>query len=341
MNSNPDMRESTNMLGDNLAGELVTEAGEPAGRVESGCDSSSDDTSSDGSSDCSSDSGGGSRRSSTTESNDAGPPSMKPRQRSEAQDPFGMQPTQLCEYATQVQSWTKRIPIGLGLCPWAGKSQSQGRLRYMTCECDTPSDVAQLILTEATRLTQSDVAPLSSTLVVCPYVAAWKDFAAFDTWVASGINEELKGESLDDKVTLVSFHPGFLRWRGLPEGVEVGSVVQSYWGTAGRKSLHTSPATVIDTSNSVFGMQKIQVRFHESMEEQFVPIDWFAQSVSSVGPPLPDNAMHRAPHPTIHLIRNDDLGTLCMRDVSRVKRKNAQRMMKLGWEGVEMQLRDT
>jgi hypothetical protein len=57
-----------------------------------------------------------------------------------------------------------------------------------------------------------------------------------------------------------------------------------------------------------------------------------------IGPPLPDNAMHRSPHPTIHLIQNVDLGKLQARDVSRVKRKNAQSMMKLGWEGVELRI---
>merc|ERR1739845_38263 len=108
----------------------------------------------------------------------------------------------------------------------------------------------------------------------------------------------------------------------------------------GRKSLITYPATIIDTSSSVFGMQKVKVRFHDSMREEYVPIDWFVPSVNGVGAPLPDNAMHRSPHPTVHLIRNDDLITFCARDVSRVKRRNAVRMMKLGWEGVEKRLRD-
>lgn len=42
--------------------------------------------------------------------------------------------------------------------------------------------------------------------------------------------------------------------------------------------------------------------------------------------------MHRSPYPLIHIIVNQDLASLCMRDVSRVKRLNAQRMAKLGWE---------
>lgn len=44
--------------------------------------------------------------------------------------------------------------------------------------------------------------------------------------------------------------------------------------------------------------------------------------------------MHRSPYPTIHMIVNQDLASLCIRDVSRVKRLNAQRMAKIGWEGL-------
>ena len=86
-----------------------------------------------------------------------------------------------------------------------------------------------------------------------------------------------------------------------------------------------------------------RVRFRNAVEgrpdEQYVPIDWFVVDDGAPrGRPLPDNAMHRAPFPTIHLIRNRDLATLRMCDVSRVKRKNAVRLMKLGWEGVEKRL---
>ena len=61
------------------------------------------------------------------------------------------------------------------------------------------------------------------------------------------------------------------------------------------------------------------------------PVSWLVLNGDvDEGPPLPDNIMHRSPQPTIHLIRNTDLATLKARDVSRVKRMNAQRMMQLG-----------
>ena len=280
--------------------------------------------------------------------------------------PNTMNPTESCDdkYEAQLRQWTKQIPIGLGLCPWAGKSERQGRLKYTTCEAISPSNVAIQILKEAKELIRSDdVAPLSTTLVICPHVAAWnQNFTVFDSWVKDfGTSNKLlllkeEQEDLLQKVTMVSFHPNFLRWRGLPKGFTIGSTVQSYKPIGGvQKSSQMFPATIVETANSAFGLRKIRVRFHDDQKERYVPTDWFTNAVApsqsgldnegfnalpegNIGPPLPDNAMHRAPYPTIHLIRNEDLGTLGLRDVSRVKRKNAQRMMKLGWDGVTVPL---
>ena len=232
--------------------------------------------------------------------------------------------------AGQVQSWAVRVPIGLGLCPWAGKAHSQGRLRYVTCTGTSPADAARLVAAEAAALTGAGVADLSSSLVVCPHVAGWHEFKTFEDWVTGF-------EKSCEDLTLVPFHPEFLRWRGLPDGIGVGSVVSTHWGFIGSKSAGTAPATIIDSGGmNPFGMRKVLVRFHESLEgrtpEQFVPIDWFDHSHS--GAPLPDNRMHQAPHPTIHLIRNADLATMTLCDVYRVKRLNAERMLKLGWEGM-------
>ena len=245
------------------------------------------------------------------------------------------------EHAAQVETWTIKIVIGLSLCPWAGKSHSRGLLRYVTCEGDKPVDVARLVESEIEMLTRESTSPLSSVLVVCPHVNDWKDFPAFDDFVRSGIRQHVRDDKeIFEKITLVAFHPSFLRWHGLPDGVGVGSVVQSYWGIFGRKSIQTAPATIIDTGTKTFGMRKVKVRFHHSLEayrqEQFVPIDWIDSSCS--GAPLPDNIMYRAPYPTIHVIVNKDLASLSIRDVSRVKRLNSKRMMKLGWQGVERRL---
>ena len=112
------------------------------------------------------------------------------------------------EYARKVQEWTITFPIGLGLCPWAGKSHNRGNLRFVTCQGETPSDVLKLVFPEVAFLAAANAPPLSSTLIICPHVAIWKDFQVFAEFVASTIHQELKdNRMLQDPITFVPFHP--------------------------------------------------------------------------------------------------------------------------------------
>lgn len=248
------------------------------------------------------------------------------------------------DYASKVKNWTARVPICLGLCPWAVKSSNKGHLRYVTCHSDNIADVAKLIVKEGELLLETNAPAFSSTLLVCPNVEAWNDFSVFEEWVRYGIAKETNDELYED-LTFVPFHPNFLRWYDLPKDVGIGSNILSHWGNIGYKSPEKSPATIIETSNRVFGLQKVKVRFHhddidDRRQTQYVPIGWI-EFQNKKGNPLPDNIMHRAPYPTIHLIDNKDLVSMPMRDISRVKRKNAQLMMRLGWEGIERRLKET
>ena len=257
------------------------------------------------------------------------------------------------EYATKVREWTTQVPIGLGLCPWAIKSSNKGLLRIVTCENNAVEGAVEFLENEIQSLTcrssdneDAPIPPLSTTLMVCPHVKEWGDFHIFDEFVSSGFKAQLKDSAILDNVTLVAFHPNFLRWYGIPPGIDVGSVVQCHWGIIGRKSVQTAAATVIETNNKAFGSKKVKVRFHDDAvegldrQEQFVPTNWIAQSEN--GPPsplLPDNAMYQSPYPVIHIIVNEDLTSMSIRDVSRVKRLNARRMAELGWLGLEQRLK--
>ena len=259
-------------------------------------------------------------------------------------------PEDMEEHAIATRSWVSKVPIGLGLCPWAGKSNNRGLLNIITCESECREAVAQLVENEVELLTREGTPPLSTTLVVCPHVKAWEeDFKEFDEFVRTGIRQHNNDTTHNmQHVTLVAFHPSFCRWYGLPEGFGVGSVVDSYYGRIGQKSTQTTPATIIETNNKAFGLRKVKVRFHDTTlegignrQEHYVPTDWIEftnNNESYQAPLLPDNIMHRSPYPTIHIIMNRDLSSTCIRDVSRVKRLNAQRMMKLGWDGLEHHL---
>ena len=261
-----------------------------------------------------------------------------------------------CAIIDQTRRWTQRIPIGLGLCPWAGRSLRLDRLRIVVCDETSPIDVGLFVRGEARRLTEASVPEWSTTLVVCPHIPEWQDeFDSFDGFVQTFKAEQKDilanvDEKADDKsdpseidmleqLSLVAFHPKFIRWRALPSNVDVGSGVHSHRGMCGfEKSSDQYLATIIETESSCFGKRKVKVRFEDDGKEQYVPIDWLTSdedgSPLPQGEPQPDNGMHRTPYPTIHLIRDADLAALCARDVSRVKRKNAQHFYKIGWDGV-------
>ena len=187
-------------------------------------------------------------------------------------------------YSTETHEWVLRMPIGLGLCPWAIKSNNKGLLNIITCTSDTASDVTDIVKREIESLTKEEgTPPLSTSLIVCPYVKEWKEFKAFDEYIKSGIKDQLKNDTLLEDATLVAFHPKFCRWYGLPPNIGIGSLVQSHYGIIGQKSKQTATATIIETNNKAFGLRKVKVRFHDNTAqeegsidrlEQYVPTDW-------------------------------------------------------------------
>lgn len=266
-------------------------------------------------------------------------------------------------HSSGVRDWTVAVPVGMNLCPWAKLAHRDGRIRYVACPetVQTPEAASAVLWTEISRLfgTQScpgcqqqqhptfqpkRLPPWSTTLVICPHVHDWtNNFEVFQRFVNEfGTNVETSPTLPGGAITLVPFHPQFLRWRGLPEAVRVGDPILCHKGLAGfSKSPEAHPATIVDLSPAGFGRRRVRVRFHEGNSattakfktEQCVPVDWVVlegddndAKNNQRRPPLPDNAMHRAPYPVIHILRTVDLEGLSVHDISRLKRRNAKRM---------------
>jgi len=252
-------------------------------------------------------------------------------------------------FSSCIRKWTEEVPVGMNLCPWAKLSYLQGRIRYVTCHDRIPHEVSTVVWEEIDNLLKTPLPAWSTTLVVCPYVKSWtNDFAVFERFVKEfGKEEEPYSTTLPigsmpsvafRAITLVPFHPQFLRWRGLPETISVDSNIFCHKGLAGfSKSPGVYPAAVVDLMPSGFGRRRIKVRFHgdpktnqkkRTSYEQCIPVDWVQLSQSEVDerPVLSDNAMHRTPYPVIHILRNEDLKSLTFQEVSRLKRRNAKRM---------------
>ena len=147
------------------------------------------------------------------------------------------------KYVIQTRQWTERIPIGLGLCPWAGKSLRSKRLRIVACDAHLIKGARTCVLEEAKRLCECSASEeWTTTLVVCPRVSEWQDdFDPFDRYVQSfnGDESSLDNETTDDEVldqiTLVAFHPKFTRWHALPQNIGVESLVHCHRGMCGSK----------------------------------------------------------------------------------------------------------
>ncbi|CAE8607242.1 unnamed protein product, partial [Polarella glacialis] len=229
-----------------------------------------------------------------------------------------------CPYAAAVRAWTERVVIGAGLCPWAAKSSASGRLEVVTCCANSTAEALKFFLSEAARLAHASTAALQTTLVVCPHVEAWRDFARFEDWeeVDDGVTFvefrqlQRRLKTLSSKVSFVTFHPAFLRWRSLPPGLGVGSQILAHYascpGPAGsRRSDEPKMATILSMDPRIVGVRHAALRFSGEMDqlrdlEQIVPVDWLVPD-APWGPPLPDNDMHRAPYPSLHIIRAADL----------------------------------
>jgi Protein of unknown function (DUF1415) len=273
----------------------------------------------------------------------------------------------------RTRTWTQQVPIGRGLCPWAARSQAQGRLHSVVCHATQSKHVAQMLEEEALKLlvaceeetrrsspgttTHHNIEEETSdwwktTLLICPHMSSWNEsFELFDEFIKT--QQQLWKEReeaydwntsssagatalLSSHITLVAFHPHFVRWRGLPVGTKEGDVLLCRRPSV----LNPSPATLKEACTKPFGRRKVKVHFHDHdatrecyvdpKDCEFLGPDDTAQE----RPVLADNAMHRSPYPTIHLIRNQDLARLSLPDISRVKRKNMQRMARIGeWVG--------
>lgn len=259
------------------------------------------------------------------------------------------------EFQCAVQQWTQDVVLGLGLCPWAVTAHRRRRLLYFTCPATRTCEVTANLLEQAQRLLrhqndkQQDEA-WWTLLFICPNVQVWNgNFAVFEEFVrtlshstgTTGTKTDSNLSIVDDaqvweQISFVPFHPDFVRWYSLPGGIQKGSTVYAHAALPGyQKSPQRFQATVLQTQCPAFGRRKVQVQFPHLSKPQYIPTDWcyttnHTTPSSGQRQPLYDNIMHQSPYPTIHLIRNDpDLKSLSLREVSRVKRRNAQHMMQL------------
>ena len=131
------------------------------------------------------------------------------------------------------------------------------------------------------------VAPWSSSLVVCPHVADWQHGdQGFRRLMAGWPRRE--GWCL----TLVPFHPEFLRWHGLPDGVGGGSGAQPLV-LHRQQERGDAPATIVDSGDmNPFAIARCSSASTRRATTRAATRSSLSPSIGSTtrsGEPLPDN----------------------------------------------------
>lgn len=251
------------------------------------------------------------------------------------------------EQCGAVRAWLDEFVIGRGFCPWARPAEKRRNIRIVESTGKDPEEVIFDLLAEAEALPEGTGfdGEATTTLVVCPYVEEWKEYGPFRDFY----EEELEGgsgflEEFDMKV--IAFHPKYLRYGfSVEEGDRVA--IANSDGTS-------SSALVLDEEGGVHpddGEELLDVRFDDGQEflvryssiiTKLAVDDDGEERAADDSSGDAANLLSRAPRPTFHLLRMEDLEGASDADrsgsgpkIKDVLADNARRAADLGLSGMD------
>src|SRR4051794_36673281 len=102
--------------------------------------------------------------------------------------------------------WIEAFVIGLNLCPFAGRVFQGERIRYAVTEAADSSKLMEVLTEELTRLAQSPIDEVETTLLIHPNVLG--DFLDYNDFI--GDAEDLIAHlGLEGVVQIAGFHPQY------------------------------------------------------------------------------------------------------------------------------------
>ncbi len=110
------------------------------------------------------------------------------------------------EIESAVRQWLDRVVIGLNLCPFAARPVLAGRVRVVVSAATTDLDLLTDLQLELTRLDETPVAQLETTLIVVPEMLA--DFLDYNDFLDRA-DELLERFEWDGIYQVASFHPQY------------------------------------------------------------------------------------------------------------------------------------
>lgn len=103
--------------------------------------------------------------------------------------------------------WVERAVIGMGLCPFAGAVQRQGRVHYAISGAQDPRALLEDLAVELDDLRAVSPRERETTLVVIP--DAMSEFVEFVLFLPAA-EKLLRDRRLQDDFQIASFHPHYV-----------------------------------------------------------------------------------------------------------------------------------
>ncbi|MBD1577958.1 MULTISPECIES: DUF1415 domain-containing protein [Vibrio] len=121
------------------------------------------------------------------------------------------------EIESQVEQWLIDVVIGLNLCPFAAKPQRNEQIRIFVSDAKVEEALLEDVFQEFTRLVQTPVSQLETTLVVIPNMLSdFDDYNFFLDW----IDALVKQEQWEGTFQVATFHPDYCFAGAHPDDAE-------------------------------------------------------------------------------------------------------------------------
>lgn len=103
-----------------------------------------------------------------------------------------------------VVRWLERAVIGLGLCPFAGESWREGRIRMVVSQATSEAELTATLRSEVKVLAAADPQSVETTIVIVPHML--HDFLDYNQFLdrADAVLEEGNWSGI---FQIASFHP--------------------------------------------------------------------------------------------------------------------------------------
>lgn len=225
-------------------------------------------------------------------------------------------------HTVAVKKWLDSMIIGMSFCPWAGPASEANGIRIATSMANSPAAALEDLKAEAARL-QGARDSTVTTLLVCPCVEPWEDFANFNDFRETELqNGEALVEEFGCKVVCFHPHSQASDSYGLQEGDDIviragdgeqlcgtvlGIMPEGEDGASNLKVQFYGKVDEGDAENGEFGMQP----FSDAADRvETVPEQSVLQLIGREALQDEDacrSILGRAPRIVLHLLRAADL----------------------------------